>query len=123
MCESCAVGAYPAGDGSCISCPVVGGSWLRVRGLVFLLVGVVGASLAIYLVLLLFVRFVGGSISTALKDVSILVIWSLQMIQVVSQVSRVSSTSIPALLRAVYNAVALIQLQGVVLHPVSVEAC
>lgn len=49
--------------------------------------------------------------------VIVLLVWLLQVVQTLSQVARVSSSRLPVLLRATFRAVALIQLQGIVLPP------
>ena len=117
MCEACTVGSYQAGDGSCVTCPILTGAWPRYRGLVYLLAGVAAFAITVYVGLLLLIRLVGGTVASGVKHILILCIWSLQTIQIVSQVSRVASPSLPPLMKAVYAGVSLIQLQGILLPP------
>lgn len=129
-----------------------------------------GLAILIYLGLRLFIQVVGGTVKGGLRSseppppslasgrppsltphdifllacdaVAVLLIWLMQTVQVVSEVSRVSSSQLPPLLQvrssicfserrawqmlrrllsatqAVYRAVALIQLQGIILPPV-----
>jgi hypothetical protein len=116
-CESCAEGAYAPGDGSCRKCPVITGPWDRYSGLIIIFGVLVAFAVGIYLTLLCFIRAVGGTVSNGLKNVLTLMIWLVMTVQIVSQVSRVVSTSVPPLLATVYRGVALIQLQGIVLPP------
>lgn len=131
LCRTCANGFYAPGDGSCAACPVVSSAWDRYRGLIQLLAGVVAFAVVVYVGLLVFIRLVGGSVSGGIGHIVVLIAWALQTIQVVSQVgrwaaargvassdfapahqvTRVSSTALPPILRAVYDACALIQLQ------------
>ena len=117
LCETCADGSFPPGDGSCTGCPVVTGVWQRYRGLIALLAGVVAIAVVVYLCILVLVRIVGGAVSASAQHVVALIAWSLQAIQIVSQVTRASSTSLPAIMRAVYAGVALLQLEGILLPP------
>jgi hypothetical protein len=116
-CESCAEGSYAPGDGSCRKCPVITGPWDRYSGLIIIFGVLVAFAVGIYLGLLCFIRAVGGTVSNGLKNVLTLMIWLVMTVQIVSQVSRVVSTSVPPLLATIYRGVALIQLQGIILPP------
>jgi hypothetical protein len=75
LCESCSVGAYAFGDGSCRMCPVVTGAWDRYSGLLILLSAIVGFALAVYVCLFLFISSVGGTITNGAKNLVTLTIW------------------------------------------------
>ena len=82
-----------------------------------LLAGVIGFGVFVYLCLVGVIRSAGGTISGGAARVIPLLVWLVMTIQIVSQVARVASTSLPPLLQVIYRAVSLIQLQGVVLPP------
>jgi hypothetical protein len=75
MCESCAVGAYAPGDGSCRLCPIVKGAWDRFSGLLILISAIVAFAIVVYVCLFLFIRAVGGTVSNGVKNLITLMIW------------------------------------------------
>jgi hypothetical protein len=72
MCESCAVGAYAVGDGSCAWCPVAS-RWGRYLGLIQLIAGILAFSALVYLAILLVVMRTGGTLRGGVKKFAVLV--------------------------------------------------
>jgi hypothetical protein len=119
LCQACAPRYYPSDVGDCAACPVISGAWDRYRGLLGLLAGIAAfvgvVAAALYVTLLCCVR--GGSLAGGARQLVGLGIWTLTTLQVVSQVSRVSSPSLPPLLAGLYRGVAVLQFAGIVLPP------
>ena len=119
LCSACARGHYPTDTGTCAACPVLVGPWDKYRGLLLLLAGVAAFVLAAGAGLYVLLRCVvgAGSLTGGARQLFALGVWSLMALQTFSQVSRVSSPALPPLLAATYRGVAVLQLQGILLHP------
>lgn len=86
LCGACAAGSYAVGDGSCAICPPIASSWDRYRGLFGLLIAIVGLGIIIYLLLRRMIRMSKTSLQTELTNLTVLIVWLLMAVQVVSQV-------------------------------------
>lgn len=95
--------------------------YARYSNLVILIVVVLGTGLLVFTFLIILVRgFKPGSHVTdanSIRHLRQLLVWMIMTVQVVSQVARASSSELPTLMRTVYSAVALIQLEGIVIAP------
>jgi hypothetical protein len=117
LCSVCSPAFYGSDDGSCAACPVITGAWDRYRGLLLLVAGLVGFLLAVGVCLILLLRWVGGSLAGSVAQLLQLGVWAWQTLQTLSQVTRVSSRSLPGLIAALYRGVAVLQFAGIVLPP------
>ena len=120
LCDSCAERSYADGDGSCIACPIAATLWDRFGDLILLILAVIVLGAFIYVMLRLFVRFKGKGRRSILAEagyIATFITWLLTTVQILSQVSRVSSSSLPSFIRAIYRVVSRMQLVGVVLPP------
>jgi hypothetical protein len=112
-------GFYPAGDGSCDSCPVLSGSTFeRYSGLFQLLGAVIGSALLVAGALIVLVRCVGGTLAGTATLAMGLVQWAIVAVQTVSQASGpASSYSLPPLLEDLFRSLQALQIQGLIVPP------
>lgn len=99
MCASCADGFYAVGDGSCTVCPTLPGPWARYVGFMELLVAVLALAIFVYAVVALRAVCGGGSPVDCISGAASFVAWIFAAAQLVSQVARVTSPSLPSLLQ------------------------
>ena len=105
-CKSCAAAFHPAIDGSCVACKRSDGSTGAILvALVYLVLGVAGAALAIVgitrLVIALLTR--GGTIKRALGRVVQLGVWLISTVQVQVLVAQSSTSGLPPYIMRMYE--------------------
>ena len=117
LCGACAPAYFPSDEGKCEACPVVTGAWEKYRGIVLLVGSLASLVAVIGGILYAQVRYIGGSFNGGAKQLAALGVWGMTTLQAFSQASQVSSAALPPILAALYRGVAVLQLQGIVMHP------
>jgi hypothetical protein len=117
LCGVCASGYYPSPGGGCSPCPIVRSTWDRYQGLLQLIAGVVAFVVVAAAILYVALHWLGSTLSGSASQLVSLGVWTILALQTISQVSRVSSTTLPPLLVQLYRYAAVLQFAGIVLPP------
>jgi len=112
LCSACASGYHLNDAGRCDACPAAS-PWQSYSVLIFLVATVMGLVLIVIILSGIFLSSVGGTFTGSLTRISSLIFWSITCLQVVSDAASVLSSSLPPLVTMLYEALSVLQLQGV----------
>lgn len=112
-CSACAVGWYPARDGSCSACPGTSGLGALARAILAFAGAAAAVGSGILLFTFVLAKLLGGTVSGGYTRVVDLLIWSVMLLQVLAQVGRTAAPGLPPLIQSLFQVLAALQFEDV----------
>src|SRR5262249_30837680 len=115
--QACDGGYYGDDIGACSPCPADINAWQIARPLLIFFGALLAVVSGFYTFLFTVAKAVGGTLTGGVLRMLDFLVWSVTVVQLLSQVGQGASPGLPDITRAAYAAINVFQFQGIALPP------